>query len=229
MGLLCGERGMNMAKILIVEDDRSINDLIAMNLSVIGYDCEKAFSGNTAAEMIKNNQYDLILLDIMLPGVSGIDLLKSNICQNTKVILITAKGGLNDKLEGFNLGACDYIVKPFEMLELIARVKVVLKDSDSQDNIRIKDVEIRLREHKVLKSSEEVDLTILEYNLLEMLAINKNVALSREKLLELVWGYDFEGDTRTVDVHIMKLRKKLGFEDIIKTVYKMGYRLEAGK
>jgi len=218
-----------MAKILIVEDDRPINDLIAMNLSVIGYDCEKAFSGNTAAEMIKNNQYDLILLDIMLPGVSGIDLLKSNICQNTKVILITAKGGLNDKLEGFNLGACDYIVKPFEMLELIARVKVVLKDSDTQDHIKIKDVEIRLREHKVLRSNEEVNLTILEYNLLEMLVINKNVALSREKLLELVWGYDFEGDTRTVDVHIMKLRKKLGFEDIIKTVYKMGYRLEAAK
>ena len=220
---------MNMAKILIVEDDRSINDLIAMNLSVIGYDCEKAFSCNTATEMIKNNQYDLILLDIMLPGLSGIDLLKSNICQNTKVILITAKGGLNDKLEGFNLGACDYIVKPFEMLELIARVKVVLKDSDTQDHIKIKDVEIRLREHKVLRSNVEVNLTILEYNLLGTLIINKNVALSREKLLELVWGYDFEGDTRTVDVHIMKLRKKLGFEDIIKTVYKIGYRLEVGK
>ena len=219
----------SMAKILIVEDDSSINDLIAMNLSIIGYDCEKAFNGNMAAEMIKNNQYDLILLDIMLPGVNGIDLLKSNICQNTKVILITAKGGLNDKLEAFNLGAYDYIVKPFEILELIARVKVALKDDETQDNIKIKDVEIRPREHKVLKSSEEVDLTILEYNLLETLVINKNVALPRVKLLELVWGYDFEGDTRTVDVHIMKLRKKLDFEDIIKTVYKMGYRLEVSR
>lgn len=218
-----------MAKILIVEDDKSINDLIAMNLSIIGYDCEKVFDGSMAAEMIKNNQYDLILLDIMLPGVSGMDLLKSNIWENTKVILITAKGELKDKLEAFNLGACDYIVKPFEMLELIARVKVALKDDDSQDNIKIKDVEIRLREHKVLKSSGEVDLTILEYKLLETLILNKNIALSREKLLELVWGYDFEGDTRTVDVHIMKLRKKLDFENVIKTVYKMGYRLEVNK
>lgn len=218
-----------MAKILIVEDDKSINDLIAMNLSIIGYDCEKVFDGNMAMEMIKNNIYDLILLDIMLPGISGIDLLKTNISENTKVILITAKGELKDKLEAFNLGACDYIVKPFEMLELIARVKVALKNDDSQDNIKIKDVEIRLREHKVLKSSEEVDLTILEYNLLETLVINKNIALSREKLLELVWGYNFEGDTRTVDVHIMKLRKKLDFDNVIKTVYKMGYRLEASK
>lgn len=218
-----------MARILIVEDDRSINDLIAMNLSTIGYNCEKAFDGDTAVEMIKNNQYDLILLDIMLPGASGIDLLKLNICESTKVILITAKGGLEDKLEAFNLGAYDYIVKPFEMLELIARVKVACKDADIQDNIKIKDVEIRLKEHRVLKSNEEVDLTILEYNLLETLVVNKNVALSREKLLELVWGYDFEGDSRTVDVHIMKLRKKLDFDDIIKTVYKMGYRLEVDK
>lgn len=215
-----------MAKILIVEDDKSINDLIAMNLSIIGYDCEKVFDGSMASEMIKNNQYDLILLDIMLPGVSGINLLKANICENSKVILITAKGELKDKLEAFKLGACDYIVKPFEMLELIARVKVALKNDDSQDNIKIKDVEIRLREHKVLKSGEEVDLTILEYKLLETLILNKNIALSREKLLELVWGYGFEGDTRTVDVHIMKLRKKLDFENMIKTVYKMGYRLE---
>lgn len=218
-----------MARILIVEDDKSINDLIAMNLSTIGYDCEKVFDGNMATEMIKNNQYDLILLDIMLPGISGMDLLKTNICENTKVILITAKGELKDKLEAFNFGACDYIVKPFEMLELIARVKVALKNEDSQDIIEIKDVEIRLREHKVLKSSEEVELTILEYNLLETLLINRNIALSREKLLELVWGYDFGGDTRTVDVHIMKLRKKLNFGNVIKTVYKMGYRLEVSK
>lgn len=218
-----------MAKILIVEDDTSINDLIAMNLSIMGYECEKVFNGDMAAEMIMRDKFDLILLDIMLPGASGMELLKSNICEDTKVILITAKGGLNDKLEAFNLGAYDYIVKPFEMLELIARVKVALKDDDTQDNIRIKDVEIKLKEHKILKSGEEVDLTILEYNLLEALIINKNVALSREKLLELVWGYDFIGDSRTVDVHIMKLRKKLDFDDIIKTVYKMGYRLEVNK
>ncbi len=218
-----------MARILIVEDDRSINDLIAMNLSVIGYECEKAFNGNMAAEMIERDKFDLILLDIMLPGISGMDLLKSNISENTKVILITAKGGLKDKLEAFNLGAYDYIVKPFEMLELIARVKVALKDEDAQDNIKIKDVEIKLKEHKVLKSDREVDLTLLEYSLLETLVINRNVALSREKLLELVWGYDFTGDSRTVDVHIMKLRKKLDFDDIIKTVYKMGYRFEVNK
>lgn len=218
-----------MTKILIVEDDISINDLIGMNLSTMDYDCEKAFDGDMAREMILNNHYDLILLDIMLPGVSGIDLLKSNICMNTKVILITAKGGLNEKLEAFNLGAYDYIVKPFEMLELIARVKVALKDDEKKGSIKIKNVEIRLKEHKVLKSNEEVDLTLLEYNLLETLLINKNIALSREKLLELAWGYDFVGNSRTVDVHIMKLRKKLDFDDIIKTVYKMGYRLEVSR
>lgn len=115
------------------------------------------------------------------------------------------------------------------MLELIARVKVALKGDDTQDNIKIKDVEIKLKEHKVLKDNREVDLTLLEYSLLETLIINRNVALSREKLLELVWGYDFAGDSRTVDVHIMKLRKKLDFDDIIKTVYKMGYRFEVNK
>lgn len=218
-----------MSKILIVEDDRSISDLIDMNLSTIGYSCEKAFDGSRAMEMMKSSRYDLILLDIMLPGINGIDLLKSNICEDTRVILITARGAIKDKLEAFNLGAYDYIVKPFEMLELIARIKVALKNDDTQDNIKIKDVDIRLKEHKVLKSNEEVDLTILEYKLLKTLVINKNIALTREKLLALVWGYEFEGDTRTVDVHIMKLRRKLGFEDIIKTVYKMGYRLEVGK
>lgn len=188
-----------MAKILIVEDDTSINDLIPMSLSIIGYNCEKAFNGDMAVGMIKRDKFDLILLDIMFPGVSGIDLLKSNICKNTKVILITAKGGLNEKLVAFNLVAYDYIVKPFEMLELIARVKVALKDDDVIDNIKIKDVEIRLREHEVLKSGNEINLTLLEYNLLETLVINKNVALSREKLLELVWCYDFVGDSISLD------------------------------
>ena len=213
-----------MAKILIVEDDRHINELIRRNLKLAGHECVCCFDGIQAQEMISERQYDLILLDVMLSGVSGFELISE--IQDTPVIFVTAKGELKDKLTGLSLGAEDYIVKPFEMLELLARVNVILRRSQKEEVTRVGGVQINLNKRTVEAEGMEVILTPQEYNLLEVLVQNKNIALSREKLLELAWGYDYEGETKTVDVHIQKLRKKLGLEQEIKTITKLGYRLE---
>ncbi len=142
-------------------------------------------------------------------------------------MFVTAKDGIDDKMKGFQSGADDYLVKPFEIVELLARIHVILRRNGTGDpGISIGEVTIDMRGRKVYKSKIPVELTPQEYELFEVLVQNRNIALSREKLLELAWGYDYEGDTRTVDVHIQKLRQKLGLEKKIKTVYKMGYRLE---
>lgn len=213
-----------MAKILIVEDDRHINELIRRNLKLAGHECVCCFDGMQAQEMISEKQYDLILLDVMLSGMSGFELISE--IPDTPVIFVTAKGELEDKLTGLSLGAEDYIVKPFEMLELLARVNVILRRSQKEEVIQIGSVQVNLNKRTVEAGGREVALTPQEYNLLEVLVQNKNIALSREKLLELAWGYDYEGETKTVDVHIQKLRKKLGLEQEIKTITKLGYRLE---
>ena len=213
-----------MAKILIVEDDRHINELIRRNLKLAGHECVCCFDGIQAQEMISERQYDLILLDVMLSGMSGFELISE--IPDTPVIFVTAKGELKDKLTGLSLGAEDYIVKPFEMLELLARVNVILRRSQKEEVTRVGGVQINLNKRTVEAEGMEVILTPQEYNLLEVLVQNKNIALSREKLLELAWGYDYEGETKTVDVHIQKLRKKLGLEQEIKTITKLGYRLE---
>lgn len=213
-----------MAKILIVEDDRHINELIRRNLKLAGHECVCCFDGIQAQEMISERQYDLILLDVMLSGMSGFELISE--IPDTPVIFVTAKGELKDKLTGLSLGAEDYIVKPFEMLELLARVNVILRRSQKEEVTRVGSVQVNLNKRTVEAEGMEVILTPQEYNLLEVLVQNKNIALSREKLLELAWGYDYEGETKTVDVHIQKLRKKLGLEQEIKTITKLGYRLE---
>ena len=214
-----------MAKILIVDDEEMINDMIRRNLSMVGFQCYQAYDGKQALEMIQKESFDLILLDIMLPNYSGFEVQER--VHDIPIIFLTAKDDLNDKIRGLTSGAEDYIVKPFEMLELIARIHIVLRRNQKQtDVIQIDDVEIYLKSKKVLKDGQEVELTFQEYNLLEALVINKNLALSREQLLEKAWGYDYCGDTKTVDVHIQKLRKKLDFGDRIKTIYKLGYRLE---
>lgn len=216
-----------MFKILIIEDEKSVNDLISMNLSLVGYAFDKAYNGTNALEMIQNNKYHLILLDIMIPGINGFELIKIIKPYNIPIIFITAKDSLSSKIEGFELGAEDYITKPFEMLELIARIKVVLRNKYGESRkIIIDDITINFSERKVMRNETEILLTKIEYELLETLLINKNIALSREKLLENVWGYTSESDTRTIDVYIQKLRKKLNWEARIKTVYKVGYRLE---
>ena len=213
-----------MANILVVEDDRHISELVKRNLSLVGHTCACCYDGLSGLEVLQKQPFDLILLDVMLPGVSGFDFITQ--VSGTPIIFVTAKGELDDRLKGLTLGAEDYIVKPFEMLELIARINVVLRRSERDEIIQIGAVQVDLKKRLVLSEGQEIILTPQEFSLLEVLVINKNIALSRDKLLELAWGYDYVGDTKTVDVHIQKLRKKLGLENEIRTITKLGYRLE---
>lgn len=216
-----------MANILVVEDERAISDLITMNLKLVGHTYSKAYRGSEVFEILEREKTDLILLDVMLPELDGFEVMQRIAHLQVPVILITAKNSLADRIKGFELGADDYIIKPFEILELLARINVVLRRGEKGTSSFIcDDVEVRYLERQVLVNQIPVDLTVREFELLEVLIRNRNIALSREKLLELAWGYDFEGDTRTVDVHIRQLRKKLGWEERIKTIFKLGYRLE---
>lgn len=215
-----------MAKILIVEDELPINELIRKNLSLTGHQCTQAFDGNDAIERIAEDRFDLIILDIMLPGADGYEVLAE--AQGTPVIFLTAKSELSDKLKGLSKGADDYLTKPFQMLELAARVEALLRRTKKTEQyFELDQVKIDFERRLIFVEGKAVDCTPKEYELFETLVKNRNIALSREKLLELVWGYDFEGGTRTVDVHIQRLRAKLGLEKRIATVYKLGYRLEA--
>ena len=214
-----------MPKILIVEDEIPINNLIMRNLTLVGHECTQVFDGNAAVREAWDGKYDLILLDVMLPGLSGFEVIKE--IPKTPVIFVTAKDSLSDKLAGLYLGGDDYIVKPFEILELIARVESVLRrTSGAANEFTVDDVVVTYTNKRVTKGGEEVNLTPREFSLLETLIINRNIALSRDKLIDLVWASDFDGDTRTVDVHIQRLRTKLGLENRIKTIYRLGYRFE---
>lgn len=214
-----------MANILIVEDEAVINELIKRNLVLVGHRCDSAFDGNEALSQLSEKKYDLMILDIMIPKIDGFEVIKQSKGQPT--IFLTARDSLNDRISGFSLGADDYLTKPFEMLELLARVEAVLRRTQKHSRtFEFGNIYINFDSHQVYCDGVILDMTPKEYELLEILVKNRNIALSRERLLDLVWGYDFEGGTRTVDVHIQKLRKKLGWDDIIKTVYKLGYRLE---
>ncbi|MFR3752975.1 MAG: response regulator transcription factor [Enterocloster sp.] len=216
-----------MANILIVEDEEVIHELIKRNLSLVGHICHSAFDGKEALECLADKRFDLMILDIMLPKEDGFSVMRQAKGQPT--IFLTARDSLNDRMTGFSLGADDYIIKPFEMLEMLARVEAVLRRTrTSASTFQLDKVLINFDSRQVYREQELLELTPKEYELLEVLVKNRNIALAGERLLELVWGYDFEGETRTVDVHIQKLRKKTGWENRIKTVYKMGYRLEAG-
>ena len=214
---------------ILIADDSEIKRAIPADM--LGKECEiiEAANGMRALETIRerNMEIDLMLLDIMLGKDSGFDLLEQE--RETPVICLTAKGSLGDKLRGLHLGADDYIVKPFETLELVARVQAVLRRTmkTGQGVFRVDDVAIDFDAKTVTRGGEPVELTPQEYALLEALAINRNLALSREKILDKAWNVNgFYGDIRTVDVHVSRLRQKLGLEKRIKTVYKVGYRLE---
>ena len=215
-------------RILVVEDDTAISELICMNLEVTGYEVVPVLDGNEVEGTLeKEEDFDLALLDIMLPGKDGFGLLGVMKKYGIPVIYITAKADVNSKIKGLRSGAEDYIVKPFEVLELLVRVEKVLERTGKQKEIiQVKDLEIHLSEHKVTRNGQTVSLKPMEYDLLVLLAKNKNVAFTREQMLNEVWGSNYLGETRTIDVHIGQLRRKLDLSDVIKTIPKIGYRLE---
>lgn len=213
--------------ILIVEDDEAISNLIRISLGMAGYECKQVFDGMEAFNLIKQESFDLILMDIMLPGIDGFELMKRIKSLNVPVIFLTAKNGLADKITGLKSGAEDYIVKPFETVELLARIEIVLRRYSKNNNcIEFKKLKIYEDERIIKNGDEAIELTLKEFELILLLVKNKNMALSREYLLEKIWGYEYMGETRTIDTHIQKIRKKLDIADNIKTVYKIGYRLE---
>lgn len=220
-----------MIKILIVEDEKAISDLIYMNLTDAGYHCTCALDGLTACDLLEENIYDLVLLDIMLPEVDGYELLEYIRPMEIPVIFITAKAGINDRVKGLELGAEDYIVKPFEIVELLARVKVVLRRYHklSENVITFEHIRIDSENRTVWKHGQEMELTPKEFDLLLLFARNRNITLFRDKIYESVWETAFTGDTRTLDLHIQRLRKKLELEPYLKTIYRCGYRLEIQK
>lgn len=217
-----------MVNILIVEDEKPISDLIKLSLKGAGYFCSCAYDGETAADMIEESRYDLILLDIMIPYIDGFELLEYIKPFDIPVIFITAMNSIDDRVKGLKMGAEDYIVKPFEVVELLARVEVVLRRfHKTSDIIQINDkLTINLKQHVVRYDEQEVALTPKEYDLLVLFAQNPNVALYRETIYERVWGGNLEYTSKTVDLHVQRLRRKAHLEDMIKAVNKVGYRLE---
>ena len=216
-----------MIQILIVEDEKPISNLIRMSLSRAGYGCTCIYDGAAAADMLEERTFDLILLDVMLPGADGFELMEFIRPLGIPVIFITAKNSVADRVRGLRMGADDYIVKPFEVLELLARVDVVLRRYNKVDCLLTAgELEIDTRSMQVRRNGEEIALTKKEYDLLVLFARNPGVAMYRETIYERVWGGGYTGESRTVDLHIQRLRKKVGWEKRLKAVSKVGYRLE---
>ena len=215
-----------MNNILIAEDEHLIARLIEMTLTRAGYTCTVAEDGRTAADLIEKNNFDMALLDIMLPGLDGYALLESLRPQGVPVIFITAKSAVKDRVLGLRLGADDYITKPFAAEELVARMESVLRRTGrASRRITCGDVTLDLESRTVEKAGEPVSLTVKEFDLLATLVRHRNVALTRCYLYETVWGEEYLGETRTLDSHIQRLRKKLDWNDTIQTVFRIGYRL----
>ena len=218
---------MYMNKILIIEDEKAINELIRINLSDAGYLCKCAYDGLQGADLIEKESFDLILLDIMLPKIDGYELMEYIYPLNIPVIFLTAKADVKDRVIGLKMGAEDYIVKPFEIIELLARVETVLRRFDKVSHyLSVYDVSVDTLSRIVKKGNQVINLTVKEYELLLLFLQNKNIALFRDRIYELIWQENYRGDSRTVDLHVQRLRKKIGLEDKIVSVYKIGYRLE---
>lgn len=214
-----------MADILIVEDDKSINELIRRTVRMTGHRGLPVHDGREALKAVDQKVPDLILLDMNLPDISGFELLKQ--WKQIPVICVTARGEIEDRVRGLNGGAEDYIVKPFAVEELVARIQAALRRQHKEQTYYwLGSVEVDTAKAAARKDGIPVELTTREYELLKVLLENKNIALSRDRLLDLAWGIDYCGDDRTVDVHIRRLRQKLGMEDYIRTIFKYGYRLE---
>ncbi len=216
-----------MIKILVVDDEKAICDLIDLNLSSAGYHCTTVQDGLTAIDKIEHENYDLILLDVMLPGADGYDIMEYIRPLGVPVIFVTAKHAVKDRVRGLKLGADDYLVKPFDVVELVARVEAVLRRyHKTEQQLTAGSVVVDLDARRVTKDGKPVDLTNKEFGLLVLFIKNKNVALFRETLYEKVWEEEYYGDSRTLDLHVQRLRRKLGWEYELVAVYKVGYRLE---
>ncbi|MCI9033817.1 MAG: response regulator transcription factor [Lachnospiraceae bacterium] len=216
-----------MIRILIVDDEKPICDLIDLNLSSAGYECIAVQNGLEAIELVEQEAFDLVLLDIMLPGADGYDVMDYIRPTGIPVIFITAKHEVKNRVKGLKLGADDYLVKPFDVVELVARVEAVLRRYNKADQrLVVGDVVVDLDAHRVKKAGRLVDLTNKEFGLLVLFMKNQNVALFRETLYEKVWEGEYFADSRTLDLHVQRLRRKLGWEHNLVAVYKVGYRLE---
>ena len=217
-----------MIRILAVDDERPIAELLRLSLSRAGYECITAYDGIEAANLIEKESFDLILLDIMLPGIDGFELMEYIRSTGIPVIFLTAKNAVSDRVKGLRMGAEDYMVKPFDILELMARVEGVLRRHGKlQTSIRIGDLAINTLSMQVTRGGEEVPLTRKEYELLLLFARNVGVVLSKNTIYERVWGGEYPDNTRTVELHIQRMKKKLGWDEKLRPVYGIGYRLEA--
>ncbi len=216
-----------MHKILIIEDDAAISNLIKSALTREGYSCEIASDGFIGEQMFDSGSWDLVLLDLMLPGTSGFELIEYIKPSRTPVIIISAMNQTGDKIRGLKMGADDYIGKPFQIGELLARVEALLRRTAPTENtFTYLDIEVNLDSRTVTKAGEQITLTTKEFDLLETFIRNKNIAISRSNLYEMVWNDPVMGDTRTIDNHVSSLRKKLGYDGLIRTVHGIGYRMD---
>ena len=220
-----------MVEILIVEDDPNIARTIEVTISLVGYECRICGDGAAAVQEVLEHDYDLVLLDVMLPGMDGFEVIQKIQSKGTPVIFLTALQDVTDKVKGLRLGAEDYIVKPFEPKELVARVKAVLrryepKQEEDKNILKFGELEINLSNYSVLYHGKSLDFPPKEFELLSFLAQHPNRVFTREQLLDRIWGYEYVGDTRTVDVHVKRIREKLNSEDEwgIRTVWSVGYK-----
>ena len=217
-----------MIRILIVEDDSHIARMIEAALSIGGYESVICEDGVRAVEMIQSGRFDLVLLDVMLPGMDGFEVIRNIQSGETPVIFLTALQDVADKVKGLRLGAEDYIVKPFEAMELLARIEVVLRRTNRSRNVlEYQDIVVNIDEHQVKKGGESIALTPKEFDVLVFFLQNPDIVLTRERLLSSVWGYGYIGETRTVDIHVQQVRKKMGLQNSLMTIPKLGYRLES--
>ena len=219
-----------MIKILIAEDDPNIAKLVEATVAIGGYEGVVCANGTEAFEKMEHGNFDLVLLDVMLPGMSGFEIMQKRTNTQVPVIFITAKQELTDKVRGPRLGAEDYIVKPFEAMELLARIEVILRRVKRTENVyQYGDISVNVEEHTCKYAGKDIYLTPKEFEVLVFFIQHKDVAISRDRLLAAVWGFEYEGESRTIDIHIQQLRKKLNLREKLVTIPKLGYRLESAK
>ena len=215
-------------RILVVEDEQHIGQMIEAALGLAGYECEICRDGRRAVAKVHQENYDLILLDIMLPEMNGFEVIEAIKSREIPVIFLTALQDVTDKVKGLRLGAEDYIVKPFEIMELLARIEVVLRRyKKNLEILEYRDIRIYPDRHLVEKAGRQVALTPKEFDLFVFFVRNKDIAIGRERLLSAVWGYEFMGESRTVDIHVQQKQKKLDLSKQLVTIPKLGYRLES--